>query len=135
MVVIGMNEFKESGSSGIYFSGLPYTPFHKEGQLWDFPIGQNVVKTSFWRILTYYSIFAALFFAIILLLNVLFSYSPLNIVEVSEKGKVLFWGKLEKSPIVIKSSALSKLDLGPGVENKSLDKWQKFLDGYIKSNN
>lgn len=130
-----MNEFKESGNSGRYFSGLPYTPFHKEGQLWDFPIGQSVVKTSFWRVLTYISIFVTLFFTIILLLNVLFSYSPLQIIEVNEKGKVLFWGELEKSPIVIKESALSRLNLGKGVDKESLDKWQRFLDGYIKSNN
>ena len=87
-----MNEFKESNNSGRYASGVPYTPFHREGQLWDRYIGVNVVKTAFWRVLTYVSVFIGLFFAITLISNIYFSYSPLKIIEVSKKVKFYFGG-------------------------------------------
>lgn len=128
-----MNEFKESNNSGRYASGLPYTPFHREGQLWDVPIGVNVFKTAFWRVLTYISVFIGLFFAIILISNIYFSYSPLKIIEVSEKGKVLFWGELEKSPIVIKDKEISKS--GSVLDTNSIEKWQIFLDKHISNHN
>lgn len=118
-----MSDFKSSGNSGRYSSGLPYTSFHKEGQLWDSVMGDNIAKTSFWRTLTYYAIFIGLFFIVILTLTI-FSPPPLlRVVEVSEKGKVLFWGELEKSPIVISGDKINYLE-----SNKSLAKWQNFLD-------
>ena len=124
-----MNEFKESNNSGRYASGVPYTPFHREGQVWDRYIGVNVVKTAFWRLLTYFSVFIGLFFAIILISNIYFSYSPLQIIEVSKKGKVLFWGELEKSPIVIKDIESKKL--ASKLDADSIEQWQIFLDKYI----
>ncbi len=123
-----MSNFKSSVNSGRYPSGIPYTSFHKEGQEFDKIIGVNIIKASFWRSLSYASVFIGLFFIVILNLVLLSSPSLLRVIEVSEKGKVLFWGELEKEPILINRSIAQSDNLQTSnsvIENKN---WQDFLN-------
>lgn len=112
-----MSEFVESKASGRYSSGLPYTPFHKKEQEWDNLIGTDIVKTAFWRSLSYFFIFAGLFFVLILLLTIFSPKPPLQILEITPKGKVLFTGSLEQRPIDLHQD-----------RDLSLSEWQKFID-------
>ncbi len=112
-----MSEFVESKASGKYPSGLPYTPFHKKEQEWDHMIGQDVVKAAFWRASSYLFVFTGLFFVLILLLNIISPVAPLQVLEVTPKGKVLFWGYLKTPPIMLHEN-----------EDLSLSQWQQFID-------
>jgi hypothetical protein len=112
-----MSEFVESKASGRYPSGLPYTPFHKKEQESDNMIGKDIIKAAFWRALSYLFIFAGLFFSLILLLTIFSPLAPLQILEVTPKGKVLFWGYLKTPPIMMHEG-----------HNLSLNQWQQFID-------
>ena len=112
-----MSEFVESKATGKYPSGLPYTSFHKKEQEWDNKIGIYVVKAAFWRSLSYFFIFIGLFFVLILLLTVFSPMPPLQILEVTPKGKALFRGTLKTPPILLHQD-----------KELSLTEWQKFID-------
>ena len=74
-------------------------------------------KTAFWRSLSYFFIFAGLFFVLILLLTIFSPKPPLQILEITPKGKVLFTGSLEQRPIDLHQD-----------RDLSLSEWQKFID-------
>ncbi len=89
-------------------------------------IGKNALKASFWRGLTYFFSTLGLFFAAIFLLIEFSPTAPLQVLEISPEGKVLFWGNLKTPPKILPQEYRAK-DL-------SLDNWQKLISKDLNKN-
>ena len=121
-----MSNFISSTANGKYSSGVPYTSFHKQNQDSDKLIGLSYQKASFWRSTTYILMLFNILYIFIFLFVFFSPAAPLKVIEVSNKGDVLFWGDLKTPPEILPKNYKSNY-----IKTMTNSDWQKIIDKKI----